>query len=68
MVRVVVLSRAVHAHRNMLCALYGVWMLKQLAAQLPADISIAAELWAPPLWRLLFAEPPGADFWVRARQ
>ena len=61
-------SRALRARRNTLCALYSVWTLKRLASQAPATVlSGLAEQWGPPLWRLLFAEPSGAEFWVGAQ-
>jgi hypothetical protein len=54
------------ARRNALCTLYAIQALRHLGAQVAAGQMCAlAGSWAPPLWRLLLAEPAGADYWVR---
>lgn len=50
---------------NGLCTLYALRTLCHLAEQVgAAPMTALAAQWAPPLWRLLLAEPGGADFWV----
>ena len=56
-----------HACSNGLCTLYALRTLCHLARQVgAAPMAALAAQWAPPLWRLLLAEPVGADYWVRA--